>query len=243
MSRPVNLVIRCLVDSAARLEALLLPSRCLVCEGDGLPGIDLCDACRFALPWLADACPGCGEPLDRQAAPPGCARCRRDPLPLDGVCAVFRYAPPVDQLLLRFKFHQDLAAGRLLATLMAEHLSSLPAPPVLVPLALHPQRLRARGYDQGAQLARALSRRLAVPCQGLLRRRHATAAQSGLDAASRQHNLRDAFVCPRRAPPQVVLFDDVMTTGASLRAAATAMRLAGATHVAAWVCARAVKGG
>lgn len=241
MPGPVNLALRRLVDGLGALEARLLPPHCLACEAPGLAGLDLCDACRYALPWLTGACPACAEPLPLPPAPPGCERCRRDPLPLEGVTAVFRYAPPVDRWLLRFKFHQDLAAGRLLVALMAETLCTLPPPGLLVPIPLHPARLRKRGYDQAAQLARPLARRLGANCAPLLRRVRATPAQSSLDALARRHNLDEVFACLRPPPPHVVLFDDVMTTGTTLRMAAAALRAAGAQRVEAWVCARAVK--
>jgi len=128
-----------------------------------------------------------------------------------------------------------------LAQLMAARLPALPRSAVLVPVPLHPSRLRARGYDQALQLARALARLRALPCRRLLKRVVATAPQSELDAAARRRNLRDAFSCHRAPPAHVVLVDDVMTTGATLRAAAEALRRRGATRVDAWICARAIK--
>ena len=241
MPVPVNLPARLLVDGGARLETLLLPPRCLVCEGRGVPGLDLCAACHDELPWLGAACTGCAQPLAESDAGARCGQCLRMPLPLDTISAALRYAPPIDRLLPRFKFHQDLAAGRVLAQLMAARLPALPRSAVLVPVPLHPSRLRARGYDQALQLARALARLRALPCRRLLKRVVATAPQSELDAAARRRNLRDAFSCHRAPPAHVVLVDDVMTTGATLRAAAEALRRRGATRVDAWICARAIK--
>jgi ComF family protein len=151
------------------------------------------------------------------------------------------YAAPVDRWQPRFKFHQDLAAGRLLAGLLAEACAGSPRPQVVVPVPLHHARLRARGYDQALELARTVARTLRLPLgASLLVRRRATAPQSELDAAARRANLRGAFgVRPRSAlPAHVALVDDVMTTGATLHAAATALREAGVARVDAWVCAR-----
>src|SRR5690606_10403415 len=166
-----------------------------------------------------------------------------DPPPVDVVHAPFLYAPPLDRLLPRFKFHQDLAAGRLLSGLMA-----IALPPwrlagwqsaVLAPVPLHRGRLRSRGYDQGLELARPLARGLRLPLsKGLLQRTRPTSAQSSLDADERRDNLRDAFSVVAAAPPHVVLVDDVMTTGATLHAAAEALLAAGTRRVDAWVCAR-----
>ena len=154
---------------------------------------------------------------------------------------MFDYAFPLDRLLPRLKFHRDFAAGRVLAHCMTERLAMLPRPDALVPIPLHRARLRSRGYDQALELARPLARALHVPLlDAALARRKSTRAQSRLDADARQRNLRDAFHVGTgiAMPAHVVLVDDVMTTGATLHAAARALRLAGAQRVDAWVCAR-----
>lgn len=210
--------------------------------------------------------------LARPLAPPGlplvCGHCLRRPPPLTQVHAACLYCPPLDRLLPRFKFHRDLAAGRLLTTMMAQAFApllaqSLPAStaplapsevsdaapgasePVLVPIPLHRRRLRERGYDQALELARPLSRqlRLSLLDHGLVRVRD-TAAQSLLDAGQRRRNLRGAFAWRHGLPlpAHIVLIDDVMTTGATLHSAAAALRRAGAQRVDAWVCARVMAG-
>ena len=154
---------------------------------------------------------------------------------------MFDYAFPLDRLLPRLKFHGDFAAGRVLAQAMAERCALLPRPEAIIPLPLHRARLRQRGYDQALELAAPLARALRLPLLGdALRRRKTTTAQSRLDAEAAQRNLRDAFVVAARAllPAHVVLLDDVMTTGATLHAAAQALRRAGVVRVDAWVCAR-----
>lgn len=155
--------------------------------------------------------------------------------------AALVYAPPLDRLLPRFKFHGDLAAGRLLAALMCETAPRFPRDAALVPVPLHRRRLRQRGYDQALELAKPLARACARPLRDdLLRRARATAAQSRLHADQRKRNLRNAFSVNAGValPASVVLVDDVMTTGATLHAAAKALRKAGVARVEAWVCAR-----
>ena len=221
------------------------PGRCLACAEVGQSGHDLCAACLESLPWNRPACARCAIPLpdavDDASAAPHCGACLRKPPPLRAVHAAFVYASPLDRLLPRFKFHQDLAAGRLLAQLMAQSLAGADPPQALLPIPLHRARLRQRGYDQALELARPLARALRLPLlsDALLRRR-ATAPQSELDAARRRRNLRGAFVVRpgARLPPHVALVDDVMTTGATLHAAADALRRAGVARVDAWVCAR-----
>ena len=223
----------------ARLGARLCPPRCLVCRETAPPGADLCSACRAALPWNDRACLRCALPL------PGidalCGACLRKPPPLLAAHAAFVYGFPLDRLLPRFKFHRDLAAGRLLSAAMAERFAALPRPDALLAVPLHRARLRQRGYDQALELARPLARALDLPLlSAALQRARDTAPQSQLDAGARRRNLRDAFAIAHRArwPAHVVLVDDVMTTGATLHAAAWALRRAGVARVDAWVCAR-----
>ncbi|RXR06349.1 ComF family protein [Pseudoxanthomonas composti] len=224
-----------------RLGLAVLSPRCLLCGEPGHAGLDLCLACRQALPWNHLACPQCALPLDTPtgtASP--CGHCLQQPPPLHHAAAAFVYGFPLDRLVPRFKFHQDLAAGRLMAQLMAEHFSGCAAG-TLVPVPLHPRRLSRRGYDQADQLARDLAQHLALPRQpGLLRRVRDTAAQSELEAEARHRNLRQAFAVPpgQSLPDHVTLVDDVMTTGATLHAAARALTQAGVPRVDAWVCAR-----
>jgi ComF family protein len=240
MFSPVNLDLPPALRRLAALPRRLWPAHCLACAEAVAPGgRDLCPACVLGLPWNRCACLRCGLPLPLPAA--ACGHCQRRPPPLTETHAVFRYETPLDRLLPRLKFHEDLAAGRLCADLMAEALAGVARPDALIPLPLHRRRLRARGFDQTLELARPLARTLALPLRDdLLARVRETAPQSRLDAAARRRNLRGAFaVRPGIAlPAHVALVDDVMTTGATLHAAADALRQAGVARVDAWVCAR-----
>ena len=250
------------------LGQALLPPRCLVCELPGDGGQDLCRACRAALPWNQPACRACALPLPgpgpgsepdpgsrvRRGAVPAasglrCGRCLRRPPPLDATVAALAYRFPLDRLLPRFKFHGDLAAGRLLGQLLADALAETSpgaeGPQAIVPVPLHPRRLRERGYDQALELARPLGRALGLPVRGGgLRRVRATLAQSTLGAAARHGNVRGAFAAaPGPWPERVALLDDVMTTGATLGECARALRRAGVRRGDAWVVARAPRPG
>ena len=252
----------------ARAGRGLWAPRCLVCGELAAGRRDLCLPCTSALPWNRLACPRCAAPRrarspaaaggpgagSRSAARPAgaatagaapampCAACLRQPPPLDAAHAAFVYAFPLDRLLPRFKFHRDFAAGRLLSAAMATAFAPLPRPDALLPIPLHRARLRERGYDQALELARPLARALSLPlCQGLLLRARATTPQSRLHADDRQRNLRGAFVACRTDAPlprHVALVDDVMTPGATLLAAAAALRRAGVARIDAWVAAR-----
>jgi ComF family protein len=220
-------------------RAILVP-RCLLCREPGLRGRDLCTSCAGSLPSNRSACLRCAQPLPEPSV--CCGQCLQHPPPLTEVHAAFVYGFPLDRLLPRFKFHGDLPAGRLLSQLMAEALAPMPRPEALVPVPLHRARLRTRGYDQALELARPLARSLRVPLlDEVLARVSNTRPQSELDAVARQRNLRHAFsVTPGLAlPAHVALVDDVMTTGATLHAAARVLQRAGVARVDAWVCARA----
>jgi ComF family protein len=241
MPDPVNQTRLQAVDGPwQRLGAALWPARCLAC-GEAGSGHDLCPSCCATLPWNHAACMRCALPLPGSDGRATCGRCLRRPPPLDLVRSACLYAAPLDRWLPRLKFHQDLAAGRLLAQLLAEACTDAPRPQAVVPVPLHRARLRQRGYDQALELAKPLARALGLALHPrLLQRARATTPQSELSAAARRRNLRDAFVVAADAtlPAHVVLVDDVMTTGATLHAAARALRRAGVARVDAWVCAR-----
>lgn len=239
MAGTVNQTLPMQVDGAlAAPLPWLFALRCLVCGEPGSRGRDLCAACHADLPWQGAACLGCALPLPQ---PGSCGACLQQPPPLAETHAAFDYAFPLDRLLPRLKFHRDFAAGRVLAQCMAERFAQLPRPDALLPIPLHRARLRQRGYDQALELARPLASALGTPLlRSALRRGKTTRAQSRLDAQARQRNLRHAFAVIEGAalPEHVVLIDDVMTTGATLHAAAAALRQAGVQRVDAWVCAR-----
>ncbi len=227
---------------AARALRVLLPPRCVLCGAAGAGDRDLCAGCAGDFELNACCCPRCAEPLSAPA--PLCAQCMAAEPPFAAAWAPFRYAHPLDLLEARFKYHADLAAGRVLADCLIERAAHdrPPRPDLIVPIPLHRSRLRERGYNQALELARPLARALGIPCgREVLVRRRATPAQTGLDAKARRRNLAAAFEVASSAPlpAHVVLFDDVMTTGATLREAARTLRRARVARVDVWVLARA----
>ncbi len=224
------------VDAA--LDALY-PRRCLACDGAGQPGLDLCRLCEAELPWLPPACPRCALP-SMFGLP--CERCSGRASPIRRTRAAFLYSAPIDRLLPRLKFHEDLCAGRLASSLMLRMLQHADRPDAVIAIPLHRKRLRKRGYNQALELARPIAQALDLPLRGdLLHRREHTVAQSSLDKETRALNMQDAFVGlrgRREVPRHVAVVDDVMTTGATLEAAAIALNAIGVQRVDAWVCAR-----
>lgn len=220
----------------------LLPPVCLICGQRARDGLDCCAGCEADLPVIGSQCSRCGLALPTPAR--RCGRCIRRPPAFDGTWPGFDYSGPVEQLIHRFKFHRDLAAGRALAGLTARRLAAIGAhrPQALVPVPLHWRRHFWRGFNQSRMLADDLSRQLgAIPVAPLLSRRRPTPAQSGLPAASRGANVRGAFRArrPGCSLHHVALIDDVMTTGTTLDACARALKKVGIERVDVWVVARA----
>lgn len=205
----------------------LFPPRCLLCGDPGHDGLALCAGCDADLPRIAAGCRRCGAPLPASA--PGlpaltvCGPCLWRPPPFVCIHVPFRYAPPVDWLVRRLKFQADLAAGRLLGELLARelapHIESVDA---VAPVPLHPRRLDERGFNQAAELARPLSRRLGARlAPTALERRGSAVPQMELSAERRRANVRGAFVsAPRFTAARVLVVDDVVTTASTMREAA-----------------------
>lgn len=231
-----------------RLMHALLPAPCLGC-GRPLPAagapLSLCAVCRAALvPIPREACASCLRPLAAHALPAGyrCGPCRQSPPAFDRLVALWSYRPPLDAVVRGLKFGRLDYLGRHLAVALAAGLApGLAGCDQVVPVPLHWRRRLARGYNQAERIAHPLAGRLGLPCVQALARRRATPPQSLLGREERLANLRKAFRVPR--PDRVrglhiLLVDDVATTGATLDAAAAALKKAGAAAVTALVAGR-----
>jgi ComF family protein len=229
-------VFRALLD---RIDAGV-PGQCAVCRA--WPARSLCDGCvaRFGQP--VHRCSRCALPMASDQ--PTCGRCLREPPPLDACHAAVDYGFPWSSLVAEFKFRGAPGWARTFAVLMRSAPwieAGIERADVVVPMPLARQRLRERGFNQSALLARELAPRKSD--SALLLRIRDTAAQASLDLKGRRANVRGAFaVDPARAATlrgaRVALVDDVMTSGASIHAAARALAQAGAAHVSAMVFAR-----
>jgi ComF family protein len=178
------------------------------------------------------------------SSPHLCRRCARRAPPFDAAIAAFRYAAPVDLAVHRLKYGADFLAARWLGEALTAAVQTdreLPLPELLIPVPLHANRLRLRGYNQAHECARVVARslRLALRPQ-LARRPRATEDQIGKSAAQRRRNLRGAFTVDAAITDRrVALIDDVMTTGSTVSELARACRRAGAAHIEVWTVARA----
>ena len=233
----------------SRLRSLI-PSQCVVCRS--WPGPLLCPDCSHRFANARPRCPRCALAWSATADMPTCPQCQGQALPMQACFAAVDYGYPWAELLGDYKFRQGTGLSALLAQLLLQtpgigaSLAQLGPQDLLLPLPLSQQRLGERGFNQAWELARALHRASGCSARlsaGLLLRLRHTQAQSELPRNERLSNVRGAFLVePVRSLEvrgrQVVLVDDVMTSGASLSAATLALLEAGACGVQAMVVAR-----
>ncbi len=205
------------------------------CAGCGRSGALLCDSCREALEpaFRAD---------DRFVAPDS-GVVIGDALSL--ALAAFAYAGPMRRALAALKYTGASRLAPILARAASPALDALVAisgRAVLVPVPVHRERQRVRGYNQADLIARSLSKASGRPCEALLERVRSTTKQHRLNRAARLANLRDAFrPAPGIRPPRtVILIDDIITTTATLESCASVLRDAGVSTVYGLAVAREV---
>ena len=216
----------------------LLLQDCLLCGQSNEHGL-LCDACENALPYLKTAyCPRCaGFSANSEV----CGRClKRKSIYFDSAKAVYHYEFPVDRLIHAFKYGHRLALGNYFGKSLADHVGPTDAD-LIVPMPLHPLRLKERGFNQALELAKHVGRRLGVAVDAhVCRRIRYTEAQVNLRWRKRIGNVRKAFVCEQDlCGKRILLIDDVMTSGASVNECARTLKAHGAIAVNLLLIARA----
>lgn len=223
----------------------LYPATCVLCGAPGHAGLDLCPGCLADLPHNRHACGRCAIPLPAEGDGL-CGACARRPPPFTLARTAFVYEDPLPMLVGGAKFRGRLNLARLLGQCLARALAPACAeddlPGLIVPVPLHPARLRERGYNQAVEVARPVGRALGIAVEPrCCVRALATPPQAGLDRAQRRRNLRGAFEVVR--PPvarHVAILDDVVTTGSTAAELARTLLRAGVERVDLWAVARTV---
>lgn len=234
-----------LLTPVTRSLASLLAQDCYVCgDHGGKRGKEpLCAACIADLPRLPTlCCPVCALPTVSGTT---CGLCLKDTPHYDATVAPFAYAFPVEHLIQALKYQSRLPLAAWLGQALVERLKELGPQSIdcIMPLPLHPLRLKERGYNQALEIARPLAQALAVPLlsNACVRERH-TAAQTSLPWKARGKNVRGAFHCQIDLTGKTVaVVDDVMTTGTTLNEFARTLKKHGAERVVNCVVARTLK--
>ena len=222
-----------------QLRRSLMPGSCLLCGSNSSDSL-LCLACSNDLPPLpVHRCPQCG---DQTTHGERCGACLKDSPAFEKTSAIFRYEFPVDRIIHAYKYGHQLAVAEWAAELIARHINS-DGINLLIPMPLHTERLRERGFNQSLEIARHIASKKSLPLDShSLIRSRPTAPQAELPMKERARNVRGAFECTSDlGGKRVLLIDDVMTTGATLREAARIIKLHGATRIEVAVVARAYK--
>jgi ComF family protein len=233
---------------------LLYPDSCFICRTPVARQLDcgVCGQCwaraqqlRIAAPW----CSCCGLPFQGFDPGPGhlCSECITDPPPFSAARSFGYYEAELSRIVLELKFRGRRVLSRLLGPLLqAAFLDSWHREEIdlIVPVPLHRARKRERGFNQSELMGRELASLLVLPLRtDALRRSRNTPPQVGLSDPERLSNVRGVFGCgeaERIRGKRVLLVDDVMTTGATVRSAAETLLGNGALRVAVLTVARAV---
>ena len=207
---------------------LLFPPRCVVCRR---AGDWFCVSCRAMIERISPpVCDRCGRPLRYDE----CPYCRQLPLHIDGLRAMAFFEGSIRKAIHAFKYQHRPELAAPLGAMLNEYICTHPLPvDALIPVPLHAERERRRGYNQSALLARELSvYQNHALWYNAVERTRATQPQVELDAPARRENVRDAFTATDTvAGARVLLIDDVCTTGATMDACSIALKARGAKSV------------
>lgn len=215
-----------------------MPPHCILCGERGFENRDLCQACYGELPKNTPRCMKCARDFTEDF----CPTCTKKLPAFDETLAPFLHHSAIRYLIISLKFHAHYPSARLLGNLLADYLQkTAQLPDCIIPIPLHKNRYRERGFNQSIEIARVLSKRLSIPLdlKSCIRNRD-TAHQVGLNAHQRNENIKNAFsVSADFKDKHVALVDDVMTTGSTVHELALALKMAGCERVQIWVCAKA----
>lgn len=221
---------------------IIFPRNCILCREyhPATANDPLCRSCREKLPINTPPfCVRCSRHLKNISEESLCPTCRAHPPHFDEGWAMLDYQDAARTLLQRFKFHNKTSIRKTFATLLHQFVSRyalrFPNTTMIIPVPLHPGRLRERGYDQAALLGECVAKELKLPLRKdiLIRARH-TARQSELGAKDRWTNIRGAFKISPSANivgQEIILADDILTTSATASEAAKTLKDAGALRV------------
>lgn len=222
-------------------QSLRLPTICTLCNQFHNGPFAVCAFCTTFIAPLGSACYHCAYPL-----PAGeyliCGQCIRKPPYFDQSIIGYVFTEPLRSLLHEFKYHHGFYLAPFLAQLMVAKIQNTQhMPECLIPVPMHPQRIKQRGFNQAAILTKLLSKKLHIPYDVMsCKKIRNTVPQASLDGEQRQKNLSNAFTTNSLPYQHVAIIDDLLTTGSTLNELALILKRTGVSRVDVWCCARAV---
>ena len=229
------------------LKQAIFKQHCLLCASSDANSQGICVACLADLPWYPQtSCPQCGLASNGMV----CGSCLNSQPDFDATKAVFLYAYPVDAMMLRYKYGNMLNLGDTFGEFLAEkivlenHFKNID---LIIPMPMHPQRLKERGFNQALEIAKVLTKNCKEKLDyNSVERQTLTPPQASLPLKARVKNIKGAFKVnanklDKFQGKRIAITDDVMTTGASLSELAKILKKAGASHVECWVIARTLR--
>ena len=238
------------IDTLSGLADLVWPPRCAACGTrvgafePADPASGFCPVCATSLmPITSPMCPRCAFPFEGEGGDHLCGECLLDPPAFETARALFQYGEAAAKAVTRLKYGVMPHLAEVMGRMLLPAVSRLGAVDLVVPVPLHRSRLVSRGFNQSALLAQPISRWIAAPLAGnAVVRTRATASQAGLNREDRRKNLRGAFSVPIPgcvAEKRVLVVDDVVTTGTTVRELSRCLMQAGAKSVVVVAFARA----
>ncbi len=232
-----------IVDNSTKfIRTLLRDQHCYLCDNINTnPEFDICSLCLADLPYKNQSCSRCSLPLVSTNSPV-CGKCIQQPPSYDVLLSPFEYQFPLDTFITELKFRSKLYRAHTLGKLFSQYLQSkaTPLPECIIPVPLHPKRLRQRGFNQSLEIARVVSKSLNIPIdKTYCKRNKNTLPQSDLNADERYQNIKNAFqIKQQRHYKHVAIFDDVVTTGHTVEALAALLRQQGIDIIQVWSVTR-----
>jgi len=226
-----------LKSMTSQLADYIIPPRCSLCLQPCRIGF--CDKCQVLLPWKVTCCSRCGVTLPAAGI---CGQCQKQPPPYGETVVAFEYLDPIAHFIHLLKYHSQPVYATTLGTMLAIHAvkNCRVIPDALVPIPLYNRKLRQRGYNQAELVADTVGRLLQIPVdKGLLQRVRNTHSQTSLELTERRKNMHNAFaVIAAGRYDAVAVIDDVITSGATMNAACTALKLNDYKTISAWSIAK-----
>ncbi|MCW8930582.1 MAG: ComF family protein [Gammaproteobacteria bacterium] len=228
----------------------LLPKHCLFCLEKTQSHFDLCDHCIKSLTLNNHCCQRCASPLEaslfiaRERNITLCGNCLSHHYHYDRVYSPFVYSEEMRYLIKKLKYQKKIHFAQALAKLFLQKIhdtNDFQLPQTIIPMPMHPKRLRQRGFNQALELSRFFASHYKLPLNytSLIRSRY-TDLQAGMNAIERQKNVQKAFLVKKPINYEhIALIDDVMTTGSTVNEAAKILKQSGIKKVDIWIIARA----